>query len=145
MTKFSQKRKKKNSPLTWSSKIDPFEKFLRKVELDRLEGIIIVPCWSTQIFFSDLIKLLIDIPISIRWRDNVLHHPLGLVHPIGPRLHLTACLISWNPIKRRVFRLRLLKSLATPGLSQHTNNITLILRNGLLFVADNQSVKIQQV
>ena len=40
--------------------------FLRKVELENLTGIIIVPNWSTQPFFPLLLRLLIDLPVRIK-------------------------------------------------------------------------------
>ena len=77
------------------------QKFLNKVEVDNLEGILIIPCWSTQHFFESMLKLLIELPIFIRWRKGLLQHPQIQHHPIGKRLHLLACNISGPTTKRR--------------------------------------------
>lgn len=120
-------------------------KFLRKVQLEELEGVLVVPSWSTQPFFSLLINLLIDVPIIIRWRDNLLSHPQLPVHPLGKRLKLMACHLSGKSCKTGAFRHKLSTSLVGAGHNHHTNNTKLTLKSGWIFVNDTKLTKLHRV
>ena len=50
-------------------------KVLHKIVLDVAAGIIVVPYWPTEPWYSLLIKLLIDIPILLRSSKTLLQHP----------------------------------------------------------------------
>ena len=59
-------------------------KALHKIILDVATGIIVVPNWSTQSWYSLLMKLLIDTPISIRSSKSLLQHPAkSKPHPLA--------------------------------------------------------------
>ena len=121
------------------------EKFLKKVQLENLEGIIVVPCWSTQAFFPSLTKILIDFPLCIRWRAALLSHPHLDQHPLGKRLRLIACRISGNHSKIKAFRLNLWKSCALDGLPAHINNTIPILKNGTISVKSGRPVALKAI
>ena len=99
-----------------------------------MEGIVVLPCWSTQTFFTALTKLLIDFPILIRWRSQLITHPQVEQHPLGKRLRLMACLISHKNSKIKGFQRKLWKLCVPDGQKAHTNSITPILRNGSISV-----------
>ena len=120
-------------------------KFLRKVQLEKLEGIIVVPCWSTQPFYSPLINLLIDFPIMIRWRKDLLTHPQLETHPLGKKLRLMACHVSGISWKKEAFLKRLSKLSVEAGLQLPKNNISLTLKNGGIFVQNIKLMVMKQM
>ena len=50
-------------------------KCLQKIEKDQATGILIVPLWKTQAWFSVLINLLVDNPLVLPQADNLLNSP----------------------------------------------------------------------
>ena len=121
------------------------QKFLNKVEVDNLEGILIIPCWSTQHFFPSMLKLLIELPIFIRWRKDLLQHPQLHHHPIGKRLHLLACNISGSTTKRRAFLSKLQESFLAAGQRPPIDNTRLTLRNGKFIVNKGNAIKLKVI
>ena len=71
-------------------------KCLHKVIHDKAKGIIVVPNWPNQIWYSLLMYLLEQTPILLPSSKHTLRHPLqpGLSHPIWRRLDMLVCLIS---------------------------------------------------
>ena len=121
--------------------INLITKFLKKVELEKLSGIIVLPCWSTQTFFPCLLNLLVDIPVLLKWNNDLLSHPLRGSHPLGKRLHLMACLISGQEWKKRAWINQLLTSCGKDYQNPHINNTVLTLGNGVITI--NNSIKIR--
>ena len=116
-------------------------KFLKKVELEQMEGILIAPAWSTQNYFPFLIKLSIQLPIAIKWRKNLLLDPTNLAsHPLQNKLKLYAFHLSTNHSKKLVFQKQLQILCCKAGENPPLNNISVILKNGNIFV--NKLVKI---
>lgn len=117
-------------------------KFLKKVELEEMEGILIAPTWSSQNYFPFLLDLIIDLPLVLPWRKKLLVNPISrTAHPLGKRLRLAAFLLSTNPSKREDFLKKLLTSCYKGGGDPQLNSIVLTLRNGSLIV--NDSIKVQ--
>ena len=68
---------------------------LRKIELDRATGILIVPEWPTQTWFALLKRMLLRPPLRLTWKDNLVTLPFEeRVHPLGRKLRLMACYLS---------------------------------------------------
>ena len=74
----------------------------------------IVPLWTTQTWFTNLLSLLVDVPRIFRVTKKVLSHPVrGDAHPLCPKLHLLACKVSgvsslsamssWRPATRKQY------------------------------------------
>ena len=120
-------------------------KFLKKVELERLEGIIIVPCWSSQPFFPSVLKLLIDVPLLLRWKPSLVIHPHIAIHPLGKKLRLMACHISGVHLKRRGFLQKLWTLCVKDGQCQLNDNTRCTIKNGRLFVGRGFSIQLNQV
>ena len=121
-------------------------KFLRKVEMEQMFGIIIAPAWSIQTFFPFLMDLLVQDHIILRWRDNLLHNPgIQEPHPLGKRLRLIACLVSSIPTKREEFLMNLRASCSRVGDPPLPDNIKFTLKDGHLFVNNMVKVPLQHV
>ena len=125
--------------------INLISRFLRKVELDNLEGLIIVPCWSTQPYFSVLMKLLVDLPIMIKWRSNILFNPARTIHPIGKKLKLMCCHISGSVSKRRDFLKQLWRSSVEDGHPPRYDNTRFIIKNGCITVDNKNKIMLKQI
>ena len=81
---------------------------LQKLALEQATAIIIVPLWTTQTWFSNLLSLLVDVPRLFRVTKKVLSHPVrGDAHPLCPKLHLLACKASCVSSLSATFRSRL--------------------------------------
>lgn len=120
-------------------------RFLRKVELDSLEGLIVVPNWSTQPFFPLLTKLLVDVPVSLRWHNNLLSNPAREAHPLGKRLHLICCHISGKSSQRRAFLQKLQTLSLKDGPLRPSPNIRIILKNGHIFASNKTKIPLARI
>ena len=70
-------------------------KVLHKIVLDVATGIIVVPNWSTQPWYSLLLKLLIDILILLHSSKILLQHPAkSKPRFLTNKLNLLACRMS---------------------------------------------------
>lgn len=118
---------------------------LQKFRRDKAEGIMVVPLWPTQTWYSELLKLLVDYP-RILPQENL----LTLVnsrksHPLKDKLHLIACRLSGNVTKIETFQEKLQKSFLLPGESVLRNNMLLISKNGYHSVVKNKLIPFKQI
>ncbi|CAB4015453.1 Transposon Tf2-6 poly [Paramuricea clavata] len=90
---------------------------LQKVEWDQAEGIIVVPNWPTQPWFSKLMQLLTETPWIIPKSKTTLQLPWDVhrVHPLHSNLTLLACQISGNLMKHKVYLQQQQVLLSAPG------------------------------
>ncbi|MEW8548334.1 MAG: reverse transcriptase domain-containing protein [Candidatus Thiodiazotropha sp.] len=126
----------------------PFSQIMRclqKTLRDRAECIMIVPLWPTQIWYPQLLAMLIDHP-RILPPGNILTLPSSRkVHPLMDRLHLIACRLSGDPIKSETFRVKLPTSFSHHGVEELRNNILHISRNGFYSVTKNKLIQFLQM
>ena len=114
---------------------------LQKTVRDTAECIIVVPLWPTQIWYPELLKLLIDHP-RILPQGNILSLPNSRkVHPLMKKLHLIACRLSGDRTKSETFRLKLPISYSHHGVEELRNNILHISRNGYHSVIKNRLIQ----
>ena len=117
-------------------------KFLKKVILEELDGIIIAPCWPSQNFYPLLLNLLIDFPIMLKWTPTILSNPNRSTHPLGKKLKLMGCRISGKNLRRKAFHQKLLQLCLEAGLQLPLDNILPNIRNGWIFVQNTSIVKL---
>ena len=68
---------------------------LQKITFDKADGIIIVPNWPTQPWFSRLKQLMIGKPLLLHRSKTLLTQPItGKVHPLHHKLSLLCCRLS---------------------------------------------------
>ena len=76
---------------------------LRKVEMDMKEGILIAPIWPTQVWWPQMLRLLIRHPVALPRQKKLLKLPnTTKIHPLHAKLVLMACYISGDPMKRGI-------------------------------------------
>lgn len=126
----------------------PFSQIMRclqKTVRDTAECIIVVPLWPTQIWYPELLKLLVDHP-RILPQGNILSLPNSRkVHPLMNKLHLIACRLSGDPIKSETFRVKLPILYSHHGVEELRNNILHISRNGFHSVMKNRLIQFVQM
>ena len=69
---------------------------LKKIKAEKAEGILVVPYWPNQAWCLVLFKMLIDIPVLITSRKNLLKLPQypELVHPMLRKIDIVVCHLS---------------------------------------------------
>ena len=69
---------------------------LKKILLDKAEGVVVVPDWPTQVWWPLLKRLLVRTPWPLPSRSTTLYLPScpQETHPLLPKLRLLACRIS---------------------------------------------------
>ena len=73
---------------------------LHKIQREEATGICIILLWPTQPWFSHMLRLLIEIPVILPQRMDLLylpHHSPREYHPLLPKLRLIACKLSGMP------------------------------------------------
>ena len=79
---------------------------LRKIEQDQATGVILVPFWQTQPWFTTFLHLLIDNPVFLPRLDHLLTRPHNnTVHPLRKQLKLMACKVSGKASSRATYQL----------------------------------------
>ena len=81
---------------------------LQRLELARADCTLIAPLWTTQAWYTKLLRLLVDIPILLPKTRKLVTHPLtGECHPALNKSRLMACRLSGQHSKIQAFRERL--------------------------------------
>lgn len=114
---------------------------IQKIQLDCAEGVMIVPLWPTQPWYSPLLQMLIDTPRTLPRRADLLQLPYAdELHPLRHKLTLVACRLSGDPCKADRFRQGLPTSSWRPGERALKNNTNTILTNGYISVVKGRLI-----
>ena len=98
-------------------------KCLQKIDQDLATGVLIVPFWKTQAWFSVLMNLLVDNPLVLPQADNLLTLPhTGAQHPLKRKIRLIACKLSGQVSCRRMFLAKQQTLLCNHGQKAQLNN-----------------------
>ena len=115
---------------------------LQKIEQDQSTGILIIPMWTTQLWFTLLLNLLTDNHLVLPQTDSLLFLPHSdTVHPLSRQLQLMACKVSgsaYNPPLNTV--LDFLASLHEQGLSYTTINTARSALSAIILPTDNVNI-----
>ena len=110
-------------------------KVLHKIVLDVGTGIIDVPNWPTQPWYSLLMKLLIDIFILLLSSKILLQHPAkSTPHPLANKMNLLACMILGKNQEQQTFQQRPLGSSSRVGVPRQPKDMTTALGKRNCFV-----------
>ena len=114
---------------------------LQTIEQDQSTGILIVPMWTTQPWFTLLLNLLTDNPLVLPQTNSrlLLLHSSAL-HPLSRRLQLMACKVSGRPSNRKLFQAKLTTSSCNLGQLVPKNNMPHISRNGMTFALNGKLI-----
>ena len=106
------------------------------------QGIVILTLWPTQVWWPQLLKMLIAIPFVLPKQEDMLslsHSPRTL-HPFRGQLTMLACLLFGNPSRIEEFQRQHLSSSWPPGETEQRNNTVPTLQSGKHFVIRGKSV-----
>ena len=108
-------------------------KILQKIEMDQVqEAIIVVPLWTTQPWFSKLLRMLTCCPIIISRHNNNLTHPVKEAHALT-KMDLAICRLSGSSLETQAFQTKRRNCLCPLGDLIPRNNILPTLVNGSNF------------
>ena len=114
---------------------------VQKITQDQASGILIIPLWTTQPVFSQVLHMLTDIPRVVKANRHTLIHPtLMTAHPLHNKLDLLVCKLSGNTYKVRDFQQTLSTSSCPPGDSLLINNTVSTLTSGYTFVVNKKLI-----
>lgn len=140
--------------ISWGNKIvyifPPFaliNRILKKIEEDQTKGILIIPYWTTQVWFPRLTKLLIKPPILLPQARKTLVLPSDnlAVHPLITKMRMLACYLSGIPSESKAFLKGLQTSSCNRGEMAPGNNIQPTCQNGLTFAVKGTLIPLEQV
>ena len=114
---------------------------LQKIEQDQATGVLVVPIWQTQPWFTTLLHLLVDYPLRLPQSNHLLTQPHnGALHPLRKQLKLMACKLSGKVSSREMFQTKLQKSSSSLGQQAHKSSTSRISHNGLTFVVNGRMI-----
>ena len=118
---------------------------IQKITQDQAQGILIIPVWPTQPWFSQALQLLYNKPRILKPTKRLLQHVHHQQpHPPHNKLQLMACPLSGNPLQSTTFLQKLPRSSWPPGETAQRNNIKSTLRSGWHFVIKGASLTVHQ-
>lgn len=115
---------------------------LQKIAMEEAEGLMIVPFWPTQPWYSQLLHLITDIPRTLPKHPTTLSMPgrEHETHPLCKKMVLLACRLSGNPLNRKGFLRRLETSSYNLGDKELISSTHPTLRGGFHSVVDNKLI-----
>jgi hypothetical protein len=109
---------------------------LQKIREDQAEAVVVVPTWTSQSWFTVLLKMLIADPVLLPKDSKLLtlpHRP-EKIHPMHPKLQLMACKLSGKDYRSEAYRTELRKSSCSLGAKEPRSSIVRTSKNGMSFV-----------
>ena len=115
---------------------------LQKLWEDQAEAILVIPFWTTQSWFPQVMKSLVAPPIFISARRDLLRLPYDpqRLHSLHHKLELLACHVSGKPLAAKEFQQGLRISSRNPGGTPPRNSTRHICRNGRNIVINGTSI-----
>ena len=114
---------------------------LQKIEQDQATGVILVPFWQPQPWFTTLLHLLVDNPVFLPQLNHLLTQPHNnALHPLHKQLKLMACKVSGKAFSSATYQRRLQQSSCNHGQMGRRNNINRTSSSGLTFVVNDRLI-----
>ena len=118
-------------------------KVISKIENEKAEGILVVPIFTTQIWFPRVMRLLIDYPLLLPDSNKSLFFPYRMEKaPVLPTMKLMACHVSGTLSKGLDFQKRLQTYSCSPGEMEQKLAMQRVSKNGCSFVLHNRIIPI---
>ena len=115
---------------------------VQKIIHDQASGILVIPLWTTQPYFTAVLSLLTETPRVFNASvQNLVHPTLDGPHPLHQRLQLMVCKLSGDPCKSLRFRQTLSTSSCIHGETALRNNIKSISTSGCNFAVKERMIR----
>ena len=112
--------------------------------MEQATGILVVPLWPTQVWFTPPLRLLYSQPLIFNKKpDKILSHPYYKTHPI-PKLQLMLCPVSGNHLLSSNYQSQLPKSSCHHGVTTQRNSTTHTLASGWTFVVKDRLISLNR-
>ena len=115
-------------------------RLLTKVEAENATVVLIAPLWRNQVWFPKLLRMLVNYPILLPMRENILTHPTLERPPFHVNLQMMCCEISGDISKTNRFLKQLEKSYVNPGETKQKSRTQHTLNSGSNFVLKGLSI-----
>ena len=116
-------------------------RIISKIDKEQANGILIVPIFTTQAWFSRLLRLLLEKPLLLPDTNRALFFPYSTKDkPMMVKAKLMACHVSGNLLRNREFLKKLQKSLCVLGDQELNPSTKAISNNGTCFAINGVSV-----
>ena len=115
---------------------------LQKIQMETAEGIMIVPMWPTQPWYSQLLHMILDVPRILPQQVTTLRMPgrEHETHLLSKKMFLMACKLSGNHLQHKEFLRKLETSSYSHGDKALVNNTPHTSRGGLHIVINNMLI-----
>lgn len=116
-------------------------KCLQKIMEERAECIMVVPVWTTQVWYNIVLELLIEHPRILPQLEDLMYlvHSKEL-HPLRKSIVMMACRLSGHTSKTLAFRRMLPLSSWQLGEAAQRNSTRLSIKNGFLSVVKGRLI-----
>ena len=114
---------------------------IQKVKNDRARVILVVPLWTTQIWFPVLMSLLVDHPRILPAAEKILQLRKEGTHPLAKQMVLITCKVSGNVSEIEAFQNQLPEFLWHHGEHLQYVNTKSILSDGFSSVINGKLIK----
>jgi hypothetical protein len=121
---------------------------LKKIFVEKVDTVImVVPLWPTQVWFAQLMTMLIEIPVVLPRSKRLLQMPQEpeKIHPLYPKMRLIACKLSGNHMKILEFQQGPLTLLPALGDLELKDNMALTYKNGLTLCLKGRLITINHL
>lgn len=121
-------------------------KCIQKLCLDKAEGILVVPYWPSQTWFSRIVDLLVQDPVLLPDEPDLLVNSItGGLHPLLPKLKLICCRLSGQRWRAKAYQATRLISSYNPGEIPQEHNTALLSKNGFIFVTATMAIPLKRI
>lgn len=118
---------------------------LQKMTVEKVTGLVVLPNWPIQHYYSTTMKMLIAQPLYVHKRKTLLQIPNSKqIHKIWDKLDLLICLLSGEQSKIENFR-KMLPKYSYHGDHQLLNNMKVICGDGKFSVVDGKLIRFVQL
>jgi len=95
---------------------------LQKVRVEQSTIVLIAPIWRNQPWYPSLLDLIVEFPLLLPQRKDMLKDPKGQLHPLlcQNKLRLAAWKVSSNSTQQLEFRTRLQNCRSQDGVEEQT-------------------------
>ena len=120
---------------------------LNKIATDQTEAVVVAPLWSTQPWFTTLLRMSVDLPRILPQgpRTLILPQDPGKRHSLSHKLKLTVFRLSGRPSAAKEFRERQPTSFATLGAVPQRNSTSRTSKDICVFAVDGVQIRCLQV
>ncbi len=115
---------------------------VQKIRQDKAQAVMVVPVWTTQAWFTNLLKLLIQEPVLLPRMDKIVLLPgSDKLHPLRKRLQLMVVRVSGEHSENKEFHERLQTLCSQPGGLEHINSTIRMSGGGISFALKGKLIE----